>query len=48
MGDSSVHVLNMCDIVFRGGLNRSIALKNMSWTGGTAVKASVTLFYREV
>lgn len=46
-GDNAVHTLNMSGIIFRGGLNRNIALNHMIFTAG-AINASVTLYYRAV
>jgi hypothetical protein len=48
VGNNSIHTLTMSDIVFKGGVDKGVGLSNMTWTGGTAVKVAVTLFYREV
>ena len=48
VGDNTVHTMAMSGLAFKAGVDRPLELKNMNWGGGTSVKTSVTIFYREV
>lgn len=48
IGNNSVHVIAMPDLMFRSGLNKGVGLSNMQWAAGTPVKVAVTIYYREV
>lgn len=47
VGDNSTSLMSMSNILFRGGLNKELELKNVSFGAGR-IGAAATIFYREV
>ena len=48
VGDNTNHMFTMSNLAYRGGINKNITLKNMTWTGGTRVKVTAVIYYKEV